>query len=86
MFGAIKSAKSADINKCKCSRYGIRFDGNETFLFPNGGFGQSVIIFGADMGSSVHVDKGPTQELDDATLIAEKKYSIGFTVIRKQFI
>ena len=38
------------------------------------------------MGSYVHVDKGPTQELDDTTLIAEKKYSIGFTVIRKQFI
>ena len=55
-------------------------------LFPNGGFCQSVIIFGADMGSYVHVDKGPTQELDDTTLIAEKKYSIGFTVIRKQFI
>ena len=79
LFGSIKSAKSADINKYKCSRCGIRFHGNETFLFPNGGFG-------ADVGSSVHFDKGPTQGLDDTTIIAEKKFSIGFTVIRKQFI
>ena len=41
---------------------------------------RNVIIFGADMGSSVHIDnkrkeililgEGPTQELDDTTLTA----------------
>ena len=63
-----------------------------TFSFPTGGFGKNVIIFEADMSSSVHVDnkkkdililgEGPTQELDDITLTAEKKYSINFSVTR----
>ena len=51
--------------------------------------GKNVIIFGAGMGSSMHVDnKGKdililgeelTQGLDDTTLIAEAKYPINFT-------
>ena len=55
----------------------------ETFSFPIGEFGKNVIIFGADMSSSVHFDnkknniliigEGPTQRLDDTTLTAEKK-------------
>ena len=67
----------------------------ETFSFPTGGFGKNVIIFGADMSSSVHVDnkkkdisvlgEGPTQGLDDTTLTAEKKYSINFTEHNKKF-
>ena len=34
----------------------LSFDGHGTFLFSNGGSGQDVIIFGADMRFSVHVD------------------------------
>ena len=66
-----------------------------TFSFPTGGFGKNVIIFGADMSFSVHVDnkkkdilmlgEGPTQGLDDATLTAEKMYSINFTEHNKKF-
>ena len=51
--------------------------------FPTGGFGKNVTIFGADVGSSVHVDnkekdisilgEGSTQTLDVTTLNAEKK-------------
>ena len=47
------------------------------------------------MGSSVHVDnkkkdililgEGPTQELDDTILTAEKKYSINFTGNNNKF-
>ena len=47
------------------------------------------------MGSSVHVDNkkkdililgvGPTQELDDTILTAEKKYSINFTGNNNKF-
>ena len=54
-----------------------------TFSFPIGEFGKNVIIFGANMCSSVHFDnkknniliigEGPTQGLDDTTLTAEKK-------------
>ena len=52
--------------------------------------------FGADMSSSVHVDKkgkdnlipgeGPTQGLDDTALTAEAKYPINFTKSRKSFV
>ena len=50
--------------------------------------GQNVIIFGVDMNSSVHVDKGkdililgkgPTQGLGQHSLTAEKMYSINFS-------
>ena len=54
-----------------------------TFSFPIGEFGKNVMIFGANMSSSVHFDnkknniliigEGPTQRLDDTTLTAEKK-------------
>ena len=50
--------------------YGTGFDKKSSFSFPSGEFGQYVIIFGADMSSSIHVDnkkkdililgKGPT--------------------------
>ena len=55
---------------------------------------RKVIIFGADMSSSVHVDdkkkdmlnlgEGPTQGLDDTTLTAGAKYSINFTQRNKR--
>ena len=67
----------------------------QTFSIPTGGFGKNVIIFEADMSSSVHVDnkkkdililgEGPTQRLDDTTLTAEERYSINFTKSRKKF-
>ena len=50
------------------------------FSLPDGSVGKNVIVFGADMSSSVHIDnkkkdilildKGPTKGLDDTTLIA----------------
>ena len=66
----------------------------EVFLFPGGGFGQNVLIFGVDMSSSAHIDNkkknililgmGPTQGPTHA-LTAEKMYSINFTVTNKKF-
>ena len=57
---------------------------------------RNVIIFGADMSSSVHIDnkskdilipvEEPTQGLDDTTLTAEAKYPINFTQPRKRFV
>ena len=57
---------------------------------------RNVIIFGANMSSSVHVDnKGkdililgerPTQGLDDTTLTAEAKYPINFTKANKRLV
>ena len=63
-------------------------------LMVDGGFGKNVIIFEADMSSSVLVDnkkkyililgEGLKQGLYDITLTAEKKYSINFTESRKE--
>ena len=66
--------KNTDINKYGYSGYGIGFVRRSSFSFPGGGFGQNVLIFGADMSSSTYIDnkkksklvlgKGPTQELE----------------------
>ena len=86
--------RNSDINKYGYSGYGIGFDRKSHFSFPNGGFGQNLIIFGVDMSSSAHVDnkkkdilirgKGPMQGLEH-TLTAEEMYSINFTVSKKKF-
>ena len=86
LFGAVKLVKNLDINKCKYSGYDIGFDMKETFSFPSCGFGKNVVIFKADMSSSVHFDNKkeyililgecPTQGLD--------YYSVNFTVTRKE--
>ena len=94
LFGAVTLTRNADIDKYKYSGYGIGFDRRSSFSFPNGGFGQNILIFGVDMSSSAHIDnkkkdilvlgKGPTQGLEH-TLTAEKMYAINFTVTKKKF-
>ena len=85
--------KNADPDKYKYSRYGIGFDARGIFLWSvDSGFGFNVIIFDADISSSVHIDnkkkdilifiKGPADGLDDTTLTAEKEY---FTKQQKKF-
>ena len=56
LFGAVTLTKNANINKYHYSDYGNGFDRKSSFSFPGVGFNQNVIIFGADMSSSVHVD------------------------------
>ena len=94
LFGAVTLTKNADIEKYKYSGYGIGFDRRSSFSFPSGGFGQNVLIFGADMSTSIHIDnkkkdilvlgRGPTQGLE-STLTAEKMYSVNFTVTKNKF-
>ena len=72
------------------SSYGTGFDRRGSFSFPGGGFGQNIIIVGADMSSSIHIDilvlgRGPTQGLGENSLTAENMYSINFTVTKKKF-
>ena len=65
------------------------------FLLPDGSVGKNVIVFRVDMSSSMHIDnekkdililgKGPTQGLDDTTLIAEAQYSIDFPRSNRKF-
>ena len=56
LFGAVTLTKNADIEKYGYSGYGIGFDRRGSFSFLGGGFGQNVMIFGADMSSSKHID------------------------------
>ena len=83
MFIWCSLTKNADIEKYKYSSYGIGFDRRSSFSFPSSGFGQNMLIFGADMSTSIHIDnkkkdilalgRRPTQGLE-STLTAEKMY------------
>ena len=55
MFGAVSLTKHVDIDQYKYSGHGIESDRNREFSFSNG-FGRNVIIFGANMSSSVHAN------------------------------
>ena len=92
-MGFVKLTKNADPDKFKYSGYAIGFDSRSEFSLPDGIVGRNVIIFGADLSSSVHVDnkkrhfyEGSTQGLDDTTLTAEVKYPINFTHPNKRFV
>ena len=88
--------KNADPDKYKYKSYSIGFDPRLEFLFTDGSMQRNVIIFGADMSSSVHVNnknkdililgEGPTQQLDGQTSTAETKYPINFPELRKRFV
>ena len=56
LFGVVALTKNADFDKYDYSSYGIGFDRRSSLWFPGGGFGQNVLIFGADMSSSTHID------------------------------
>ena len=48
--------KNSDIEKHWYSGYGIGFDRRSNFSFVGGGFGQNVLVSGADMNSFAHID------------------------------
>ena len=93
-FGAVSLTKHANIDQYKYSGYSIGFDRKAEFSFGNE-FGGNCIIFGADMSSSVHVDKKekdvlipgkcPPQRLDGTELTAEKLHSTNYTENNKKF-
>ena len=56
LFGSLKLTENADIDKYKYSEYGLQFDSRSKFSFTDGGMEINVIIFGAEISSSVHVD------------------------------
>ena len=55
LFGAVTSTKNGDIDKYGHSGYGIGFD-RRSFSFPDGGYGQNILIVGVDMSFSTHID------------------------------
>ena len=56
LFGVIKLTKNCYIDKYEYAGYGNGFDSKGTFLHPSGGTGVNVVVFGADMSSSVHAN------------------------------
>ena len=62
LFGAVSLTKNVDIDKYKCSGYGIVFDRKGEFSFGNG-IGRNVIIFEVGMSSSQHIDNKILQKV-----------------------
>ena len=56
LFGAVKLIKHDNPNKYFYSAYGIGFNSRSIFPIQNFDRGDNIIIFGADMGSSVHAN------------------------------
>ena len=87
--------KNADVDKHKYSGYDVGFDSRGSFTHLSGGDGKNVIIFGADMSSSVHANnkvnnvlvsgKSFLQRIKGTTIYAEKMYSTNFTADNKIF-
>ena len=94
LFGSVKLTKNDDPTKYKYSSYGIGFGFRLRFSFTDGSMGRNVIIFGADISSSVHIDnkskdtlilgEGPTQGLDDTILTAEAVHPIKIYTTKKK--
>ena len=94
LLGAAKLTKNSCIDKYEYASYGTGFDSKVTFSHSSGGAGVNLVVFGADMSSSVHANtetksililgKGLIQGLEYTTLYAEKMYSISFTATRKK--
>ena len=96
LFSAVKlTKKTADIDKYKYSGHGTGFDSRGSLTHPGGGYGRNLVIFGAELSSSKHVNNKTgnilvlgrdfIQGVDGTTVYAEKMYSTNFTMDNKQF-
>ena len=93
LFGGIKITKDVNTSHYKNSGYGICFDGKGKFSIGNITKGKNVIIFGADMSSSIYANnkltniyilgKSETQGINGTSLCAEKIYKQNFTAPEK---
>ena len=89
LFGSVKLTKKADLDKFNYGGYGIGFDSCSGLWFRDRSMRKNVILFDADMRSSLHIDnknrnililgEGPTQRLHNTKLTGEAKYLISFT-------
>ena len=97
LFDAIKitNTTNSDTDKWQYSGYGIGFDSKGEFTHPDGGDGENVIIFGADLSNSKHANnktkhvlvpgRKRIQKINDTAIYAEKMYSPNLTVDNKIF-
>ena len=97
LFGTIKITQNVVTSKYSYSGYGIGVDGKDSFSHTKGGNAKNVIIFEADLSSSVHTNnrknnilvlgKDFTQGINGATIYAEGSvYPTNFTEQDKKFV
>ena len=103
LFGAMKITKNTDSSKNNYTGYGLCFDKGGEFghTVRQGNFdrttnAKNVIIFGADMSSSIHVTnranniyimgKDFIQGINDTTIYAEKLFHNNFTQFGVKFV
>ena len=96
LFRGVKLTKNSSFNTHKYSGYDTGFDARQN-LFSSDvrGFDKNVIMFNADMSSTVHIDnrekcilifgKDPTQELDYTKLTTEKTCAKNLSEEQKKF-
>ena len=95
LFGGIKLAKNTALINMNTQAMKLNLIQKGNFLHSSGTTGVNMILFGANMSSSVHANnktkdvlilgEGFIQGLEDITLYGEKMYSVNFTVARKKF-
>ena len=95
LFGAVKLTKNLKINTFSGYGVAVAFYAKGNFSNPSGGYGKNVIIFGADLSSSVHANnrannilvlgKDLIQGINGTAISAERMYSTNFTVTNKKF-
>ena len=96
LFGGDKLTANTDLDKYKYCGYDFWFDARGSFPLSNGSrFRKNVIVFGAEVSSSLLIDnkkkynlilcKGSTTGLDVTSLTAGKEYAINFTEQLKKF-
>ena len=88
--------KNADPDKYKYNSCSMGFDSRSGFSLTGTGIGKNIIIWEADMRSSVDIDnknknvliigEGPKQGLNDTAITAEAKYPITFIQSGKRFV
>ena len=93
IFGAAKLTKNLKINSY--SGYGTAFDSKQSFSHPSGKYGKNVIIFAADLSSSVHANnrannilvlgKDLIQGINGTKIYAAKMCSTNFAVTNEKF-
>ena len=103
LFGAMQITKNSDTSKYDYKGYGICFDEGGTFghTITEVGFthttnARNVLIFGVDMGFSVHATNRANhiyvmgtefvQGINDTTIFAEKNFYRNFTDPGKKFV
>ena len=103
LFGAIRITKNADYSKDNYTGYGLCFEEGGEFShtvrqgnFDRTTYATNVIIFGVDMGSSIHATnranniyvmrKEFIQGINDTTIYAEKLFHNNFTELGEKFV